>query len=138
MQWLGENQHLMNNLGSFSLALLVVTIVALPLIIMSLPEDYFLSKRRQPARKLRKYPIAWAALSVLRNALGILLILAGVAMLVLPGQGMICILIGLAISNFPGKFALERRIVGQAAVGSTLNKIRKLTGKPPLRIPECG
>jgi hypothetical protein len=56
-------------------------------------------------------------------------------MLVLPGQGTVTILIGLAISNFPGKFAIEQRIASQPAVGNTLNKIRKLSGVSPLQMP---
>lgn len=63
------------------------------------------------------------------------MILAGIIMLVLPGQGTVTILIGLAISNFPGKYKIERKISSQPAVGATLNKIRKLTGSSPLVFP---
>ncbi len=63
------------------------------------------------------------------------MILIGIAMLVLPGQGTVTILIGLAISNFPGKFAIEQRIANQPAVGNTLNKIRKLGGVSSLQMP---
>ena len=76
-----------------------------------------------------------AFLSVLKNLLGILLILAGLVMLVLPGQGAITILIGLALTNFPGKYAIEHRIVCQPAVAKTLNRIRELGGAPPFEMP---
>ena len=56
-------------------------------------------------------------------------------MLVLPGQGTVTILIGLALTNFPGKYALEQRIVCQPAVAKTLNRIRQLGGVPPFRMP---
>jgi hypothetical protein len=65
-----------------------------------------------------------------------MLILAGIAMLVLPGQGTVTILIGLALTNFPGKYALERRIASQPAVRATLNKIRGLAGCSPLRFQD--
>ena len=77
--------------------------------------------------------MASAKLLVTQRA-GLLLILAGIAMLVLPGQVTVTILIGLAITSFPVKYKLERSIASQPAVGATLNKIRKLTGKPPLSL----
>jgi len=63
-------------------------------------------------------------------------ILAGIAMLVLPGQGLLSILIGVTLLNFPGKYALERRIVGRPAVSRTLNRIRARARRPPLEIPD--
>lgn len=135
LDFLNEHEALIQQIGRASLVVLIITIVVLPLVIYILPDDYFISEKRKPARRTRKHPFAWALLSFAQNLLGLLLILVGVAMLVLPGQGTVTILIGLAISNFPGKYALERRIASQPAVGKTLNKIRKLTGTPPLQLP---
>jgi hypothetical protein len=39
------------------------------------------------------------------------------------------------LSNFPGKFRLERRLVSRPAVGRALNRIRRLAGRPELEIP---
>ena len=69
---------------------------------------------------------------------GFALILAGVAMLVLPGQGILTILMGVALANFPGKFTLERRLVRQPAVGRALNRIREIAGKVHLELPPSG
>lgn len=133
--WLHDHQELMRQLGTISLILLVVTLVTLPIVVIKLPEDYFTRERREPASRTRKHPIFWTALSLVKNLLGLFLILAGLAMLVLPGQGMVTILMGLAMTNFPGKYKLERRIAGQPAVGKTLNRIRELAGRPRLEIP---
>ena len=138
LDWLREHEQLIQQLGNVSLFVLVITIVTLPVVVMKLPADYFVNDKREPARRTRQHDLVWAALSLAKNLLGLLLILAGIAMLVLPGQGTVTILIGLAISNFPGKFALERRIACQPAVGITLNKIRQLTGTPPLLLPRQG
>lgn len=135
MQWLTEHQDLIQQIGNISLVVLAITVVALPVIVMKLPEDYFINETREPASQTRKHPLLWAVISFAKNVLGVLLILVGIAMLVLPGQGTVTILIGLAISNFPGKFKLERKIASQPAVGATLNKIRDLTGTPPLLMP---
>ena len=72
-----------------------------------------------------------AAISITRNAVGIILVAAGILMLVLPGQGIVTILIGLALTSFPGKQAIERRIVKRREVGKTLNQIRKWAGQEP-------
>ena len=53
-------------------------------------------------------------------------------MLVLPGQGILTILIGLSLVEFPGKRRLEAKLVGQATVLSTINKMRAKFNKPPL------
>jgi len=134
--WVQSHTLIWQFLGSISLILVVVTMVALPLVIIKLPEDYFSREKREPARRARKHPLFWGFVTVLKNLLGLVLILAGIAMLVLPGQGILTILIGLAISNFPGKYALERRIAGRPAVGKTLNRIRRAAGRPPLVMPE--
>ena len=53
-------------------------------------------------------------------------------MLFLPGQGVLTILIGLSLLEFPGKRRLEAKIVGQPTVLSTINNMRAKFGKPPL------
>ncbi len=133
--WVRGNQALLRLLGTASLVLLATTALALPVIVAKLPRDYFTRRRRELTGRVRKRPLLWGFATLLKNALGVVLILAGLAMLVLPGQGAITILIGLALTNFPGKYAIERRIVSQPAIGKTLNRIRDLAGQPPLSLP---
>ncbi len=133
---LAEHEELIQQIGNTSLVVLILTIVALPLIVKQLPADYFISEKREPAWRERKHPLLWGAITLAKNLLGLFLILVGIAMLVLPGQGAVTILIGLASTNFPAKYALERRIVRQPAIGATLNKIRELTREPPLLLPD--
>ena len=135
LAWLSENEQLIQEIGTVSLVMLGLTIVVLPVVVMKLPADYFINEKREPSWRTRKHPLMWVSLSLVKNVIGLSLILVGVAMLVLPGQGTITILIGLAMTNFPGKYGLERRIACQPAVGYTLNKIRKLTGVPALLMP---
>ena len=133
--WITGHQQVIEQIGNFSLLVLVITAIALPIVVKQLPADYFISDKREPARAARKHPLIWALLSQVKNLIGLVLILAGIIMLVLPGQGTVTILVGLAISNFPGKYKLERWIACQPAVGETLNKIRKITGASPLAFP---
>lgn len=133
--WIQGHGELLRHLGTASLAMFVATLVVLPIVVAKLPEDYFVRHRRRPAGRTRRRPLLWGALAVVKNLLGVVLILAGLAMLVLPGQGTVTVLIGLALTNFPGKYALERRIARQPAVGRTLNKFRHLAGRAPLQLP---
>ncbi len=132
--WVREHQDLLEWLGGLSLAMFVVTLVVFPLVIIHLPVDYFVRDRRDPARQTRRHPAVWLALTILKNILGIVLVAAGAAMLVLPGQGLLTILLGVTLVNFPGKYALERRIVSRPSVANTLNRIREAVGRNPLEL----
>ncbi len=63
--------------------------------------------------------------------LGVLLLSAGIAMLVLPGQGLITILVGLSLIPFPGKRRLELFLLSRKEVRSSLNWIRIKANKDP-------
>jgi ABC-type long-subunit fatty acid transport system fused permease/ATPase subunit len=134
--WVREYQSLLEWLAGLSLLMSVMTLVAFPLVIIFLPEDYFVRHRRDPAHQRRQHPALWLTLTVIKNILGVMLILAGIAMLVLPGQGLLAILLGVTLVNFPGKYALERRLVNRPAVARTLNRIRKSAGRSQLKMPE--
>jgi hypothetical protein len=55
-------------------------------------------------------------------------------MLFLPGQGILTMLIGVTMLDFPGKRRMEAKMIGQPAVLSTINNMRQKFGKPPLTI----
>jgi hypothetical protein len=130
-----EYQTLFEWLWGVSLLLFVVTLAAFPLVVVFLPQDYFVRHRRDPAHRVRRHPFVWWTLTIFKNVIGIVLVLAGVAMLVLPGQGVLTILIGVTLANFPGKYALERRLVSRPRVAGAINRIRDLAGRPRLEIP---
>ncbi|WP_447980744.1 hypothetical protein [Candidatus Nitrospira bockiana] len=56
-------------------------------------------------------------------------------MLVLPGQGVLAILVGLTLLDFPGKRQLQSRLVRQRKVLESLNGIRRKFHRPPLLPP---
>ena len=55
-------------------------------------------------------------------------------MLVLPGQGLFTIMIGLMLSNYPGKYLIERKFIAIPSILRTINWLRKKSGNPPLEI----
>ena len=71
---------------------------------------------------------------IVKNIIGYTLILGGILMLVLPGQGLFTILMGLILSNYPGKYTIEKRIISIPSILKTINWLRKKSNKPPLEI----
>jgi hypothetical protein len=69
-----------------------------------------------------------------KNAVGVLFIVLGIAMLVLPGQGILTLLIGIMLTNFPGKYRLERRVVTSKPILRNINKLRVRAGHEPLQV----
>ena len=113
------------------------SLIAIPWILVRLPPHYF--DERQPRIWLKgRHPVLRCLGIGLINALGVLFLLAGIAMLVLPGQGMLTMLVGLSLVDFPGKRALERKIISITLVYQTINALRARFGRPPLVIyPHC-
>src|SRR4029078_5469008 len=111
---------------ALSAVLLVGSIIGCVIVIVRLPRDHLVNPPEDP-----KGPVA-----IVRNVLGVILILGGIAMLVLPGQGVLAILAGVLLTTFKGKQKLARRIVQQPKVEKTLQWIREKAHRPPLEIPE--
>jgi hypothetical protein len=135
IEWIVCYRAPLQYLGVLSLLALVITPVIISLLVIRIPTDYFLYERDHfgEFNKTRHPLVRMFAVGV-KNAMGIVFLLAGVAMLVLPGQGIITILIGLTLIDFPGKRKLERRLISQKKVLSAINWMRTSAGKPPLCI----
>jgi hypothetical protein len=116
-----------------SLAMLIATLVAFPFVILRLPARYFADENRPPPLSLH-LPLHLLVMA-LKNLLGLLLVLAGVLLLFLPGQGLLTLIIGLTIMNYPGKFRLERWLVRRPRVLPALNWLRARFGAPPFDDP---
>jgi hypothetical protein len=114
-----------------SIIVFLATLVAIPFILTRLPADYF--DIRVPRTWMRSHhPVLRYLGQFLKNLIGVVFLVAGVAMLVLPGQGLLTILIGISLLDFPGKQRIEARIVGQPTVLNVINSLRRKFGKPPL------
>jgi hypothetical protein len=74
-------------------------------------------------------------LTVIKNLIGGVFILAGLVMLVLPGQGLLTILIGITLTNFPGKYKLEQGLARRRSILRAMNWIRGKAHRTPLVHP---
>ena len=119
-------------LGISSIAILVISALSIGYFIKKIPYDYFLNDKRGMSRYKDNNPILWIITLALKNLVGYCLILGGILMLVLPGQGLLTILVGLMLSDYPGKFKLEKRIIKTSLVLKTVNWYRAKSGIQPI------
>lgn len=109
----------------------LISMLAIPWMLVRMPTDYF----NAPSRPTNlRSPLVWL-IWFARNALAAILLLAGIAMLVLPGQGLLTIVIAIMASTFPGKYRLERAIMRRPGILRAVNWIRGRRDKPPLDPP---
>ncbi len=134
--WLQGYEVVLGWLFAVSMFMFVGSLIAVPWLVMRIPTDYFVRRRHFVDRWQPRHPLLRIALLTMKNLCGIVLVLAGVAMLVLPGQGILTILVGLLCLDFPGKFALEQRLVRQPPVIGAINWLRTKTHRPPLELPK--
>lgn len=116
--------------GGFVIA--AASTIALPLVLIRIPTDYFVSAHKN---KRDRSPLRWL-IWLLRNTLAIVLLTIGLIMLVLPGQGLVMILIALAVSTSHHKYSLERSIIRRKTVFKTVNWIRNRFHKSPIIHPD--
>ncbi len=129
IEWLSQYQTALTWLGLISLLLFIFSLLLLPWLIKQIPNDYFQRPRvkHQPSMLL-------SPLNIARNLTGFIILLAGLAMFVLPGQGILTALLGIAVMQFPGKYRLERWLISRNGVLPAVNWCRRKTNSPELKI----
>jgi len=131
--WITINEATIWYLAAFSIASFIGTLLLVPVLVIRIPEDYFAEKKRHRWEPwAHEHPLIRWSLLIAKNSLGYIIIILGIAMLVLPGQGVLTILIGVMFINFPGKYRLERWVVMRAPVLNSINKLRQRAGRAPL------
>jgi hypothetical protein len=116
------------------LGVAIVTFLLGVVLVVKLPEDYFVrTPSRTPVTGARR--IGRALVRVARNVLGLVVLVAGfvMALPLVPGPGLLVLLVGLGLVDFPGKHALERKLLGEPHVLRSVNRMRARFGRPPLR-----
>lgn len=131
LDWIIDIDKYVWHLTGLSIITFFVSALLVPIVVIRLPSNYF-SRERRSFHDETEYSRMMLLLSAGKNLFGILFILLGVAMLVLPGQGILTITAGLILTNFPGKFRVERWFIGKPSVLHTFNWIRKKANKAPL------
>ncbi|MEZ5529163.1 MAG: PGPGW domain-containing protein [Porticoccaceae bacterium] len=134
LDWISDNQGLLTWLSVISLVTFVVSLLALPWLVSLIPADYFHHHHRHPAPFKQRHPAVRLLLLAGKNLLGLILLCGGILMLFLPGQGLLTIAVGMLLLDYPGKYNLERRVVGHPSVLKALNWLRDKRNQPPIQL----
>jgi hypothetical protein len=132
LEWIRTHETLLWWLGASSVVTFVGTLVLVPWMVVRIPADYFAHRTRHKASWADQHPVIRWVLLIAKNLLGYVFILAGLAMLLLPGQGLLTLAVGIMLLDFPGKFEVERTFVSRGPVRRTINWLRVRAGRPEL------
>ena len=136
LEWIYAHEGYAWYLGIMSLVSFVVTLVLVPIFVVRIPEDYFSSPERHPLPWATVHPLLRYLLLFLKNLLGLVFFVFGVLMLLLPGQGMLTIIVAIFLLDFPGKYRFEKWLVSRGTVFRAINWLRLRANKPLLVINE--
>jgi len=129
-QWMAVLGELAPWITAISLVFVIITFVAavfgLPVVLAKLPEDYFVAP--QPPGSTRN--------RVLRNLVGWPLLLIGLILIPLPGQGLLTVLAGLVLADVPGKQRMALFLLRQGPIRRAVDTMRDRHGVGPLQVPQ--
>ena len=117
--------------AAFSVLVFVGSIFLMYRIIVRLPADHFCVDAEERARRRGGL---WRRIG--KNLAGALVVVLGGVMLFTPGQGLLTILLGVSLLDFPGRVRFERWLIGRPRVLSTINGWRRRAGQPPMMVSQ--
>lgn len=136
IQWLSNNEQAVFWIAIISAAFFFLSLIIIPWLIIRIPPDYFSEPARKRSTLFSGHPLLAILFKMIRNTIAVFFILLGVLLLVLPGQGLLTILIGVFLADFPGKHRLVNWIVSKKSVMNTINWLRKKSGKEPIQVSD--
>ena len=117
-------------LASFFINLGIVSFI-----LVKLPADHF-SKNRKTKFWAGPRPAIHAAKVIGKNIGGVLLVALGIVLSLpgVPGQGLLTVLLGIMLLDFPGRHRLEQKLLSKPSIVNTINRLRERFDKPPLQL----
>jgi peptidoglycan biosynthesis protein MviN/MurJ (putative lipid II flippase) len=113
---------------------LIGSLIIVPWILIKIPSDYFYADKRKKCPWGHCPPIIRTLLLIIKNILGILLVLSGFIMLFIPGQGILTMIAGIVLMDFPYKYKMMRKVIKNSRVLGFINRLRKKADQEPLKI----
>lgn len=118
----------------FSILTFLLSIAIIPLIVRRLSVHYFINLTKPENTRTKPSTFSFIFI-LLRNLLGLVLLIAGIAMLFLPGQGLLTILLAILLLSLPGKKRIISNLISRESVKRSLNWLRRKSSKPPFVWP---
>lgn len=134
--WIGNNHAMMWWMGAIGLLTMLVSAIAIPFVVARIPADYLVNDQVGRVRSESANPLRRIGLMILKNIFGWMLILAGIVMLIAPGQGLLTIFVGLTLINFPGKRRFLRALLRRPSIYRVANWIRAKCHVAPMQLPK--
>ena len=131
-EFLEAHKVIISILAGGSVIMFFGTLILLPILIIRMPANYFVDEARHNSPYKQCHPVLCITGLIIKNLLGIIFLLTGIIMLLTPGQGLLSIIIGITLLNYPGKYRFERWLVSRKKIRGALNWIRHKAHKPPL------
>lgn len=131
-EWLQGYENKIWWISGVSILTFLTFLIVVPLLVIRIPSDYFAHGRFHKKLWVDHHLVLRMVLLTGKNLLGYVFVSVGIVMLVLPGQGMLTILTGIMLLDFPGKYQFVRWIVARPQVLRTLNWLRRRADRPPL------
>ena len=112
----------------------LISLAAVTAVLVALPVDYF-REGAAPAKWPSSPALRWLW-RIAKNILGVALIALGALLSIpgVPGQGLLTMVIGLILLDFPGKRGIERRLIARPRVLGTINRVRARFNRPPMEL----
>ena len=132
LEWVRSHETAIWWIGGASILTFLAFMIIVPWLVVRIPSDYFIPGRVHRRLWANQTLVIRRALLAGKNLLGGIFIVAGLIMLVLPGQGILTLLVGIMLLDFPGKHRLARWIVMRRPVLWSINWLRHRAGKAPL------
>ena len=134
-EWFTRHPALVAAILLVSLVLALLYAVGVFVAITRMSADYFARTEPAAASWRQRHPLLRLVLRVFKNISGWSLVLLGLALLLLPGQGILTLLIGISLLDFPGKRRLEISIIRRTRIHQWIDRARKKAGRSPLILP---
>jgi uncharacterized membrane protein YbaN (DUF454 family) len=127
-------QRTLIGVGIF-LATFLLNLGIVSFILVKLPADHFKKNHEEKFWAGRSQALRIMAIAG-KNLLGWILVGLGIVMSLpgVPGQGLLTILLGIMLLDFPGKERLEQKLLHRPAIKNSINKLRARFGKPALQL----
>jgi Putative transmembrane protein (PGPGW) len=132
--WLVDHAALTTVMLAVSLVVLVGSLWICRYVLITIPPDYFNRPHKHFEHWRTARPALWWSVMIGKNAIGALLIVTGLIMFFTPGQGILTLLFGISLVDFPGKHALLLKLVRRPSVLMLINRLRARADRAPLEI----
>ena len=129
LEWIQTHDTLLWWLTAASVVTFFASLIIVPVLIARIPADYFAQATRPDRPWKHQHPVVRLVLRIGKNVLGVVLFLAGLFMFVVPGQGLLTMLVGVLLLDLPGKYRFEKWLVSRPRVLKMINWVRQRAGR---------